>query len=111
VALAPGMQIVLAAYAYRRREIPTTQQGFLRSKGGVRIGDDVWIGANPAPLDGAEIGKGAIIAAGSVMGELFRLRRSEAAFRLVARERGVVFMRRRPAADADADHDGAGAWG
>jgi acetyltransferase-like isoleucine patch superfamily enzyme len=68
VALAPGVQIVPANHAYHRRDIPIAQQGFLPSKGGVRIGDDVWIGANAVLLDGAEIGKGAVIAAGSVVG-------------------------------------------
>jgi acetyltransferase-like isoleucine patch superfamily enzyme len=67
VALAPGVQIVPANHAYHRRDIPIAQQGFLPSKGGVRIGDDVWIGANAVLLDGAEIGKGAVIAAGSVV--------------------------------------------
>ena len=67
VALAPGVQIVPANHAYHRRDIPIAQQGFLPSKGGVRIGDDVWIGANAVLLDGAEIGQGAVIAAGSVV--------------------------------------------
>jgi acetyltransferase-like isoleucine patch superfamily enzyme len=33
----------------------------------IRIGNDVWIGANAVVLDGVEIGTGAIIAAGSVV--------------------------------------------
>ena len=37
------------------------------SKGGINIADDVWIGANCTLLDGANIGKGAIVAAGSVV--------------------------------------------
>lgn len=46
-------------------------QGFLPSKGGIVIGDDVWLGANVVVLDGAMIGKGCIVAAGSVVrGEL-----------------------------------------
>src|SRR5882724_10681210 len=68
VALAPGVQIVPANHAYHRREVPIAQQGFLPSTGGVRICDDVWVGANAVLLDGAEIGKGAVIAAGSVVG-------------------------------------------
>jgi acetyltransferase-like isoleucine patch superfamily enzyme len=67
VALAPGVQIVPANHAYHRRDIPIAQQGFLPSKGGVKIGDDVWIGANAVLLDGAVIGKGAVIAAGAVV--------------------------------------------
>ncbi len=42
-------------------------QGFQPSRGGIVIGDDVWLGANVVLLDGARIGQGAIIAAGSVV--------------------------------------------
>ena len=46
-------------------------QGFLPSKGGIVIGDDVWLGANVVVLDGAMIGEGCVVAAGSVVrGEL-----------------------------------------
>ena len=34
---------------------------------GITIGDDVWIGANAVVLDGVKIGKGAVVAAGSVV--------------------------------------------
>ena len=34
---------------------------------GIEISDDVWIGANAVVLDGAQIGRGAIIAAGAVV--------------------------------------------
>jgi virginiamycin A acetyltransferase len=67
VALAPGVQVVPANHAYARRDIPIAKQGFLPSKGGVVIGDDVWIGANAVLLDGAVIGQGAIVAAGAVV--------------------------------------------
>lgn len=43
-------------------------QGFQPSRGGIVIGDDVWLGANVVVLDGAQIGEGAVIAAGSVVG-------------------------------------------
>ncbi|UTP39127.1 acyltransferase [Phenylobacterium sp. LH3H17] len=46
-------------------------QGFQPSRGGIVIGDDVWLGANTVVLDGAVIGRGCVIAAGSVVrGEL-----------------------------------------
>jgi virginiamycin A acetyltransferase len=46
-------------------------QGFQPSRGGIVIGDDVWLGANVVVLDGAVIGQGCVIAAGSVVrGEL-----------------------------------------
>jgi acetyltransferase-like isoleucine patch superfamily enzyme len=37
------------------------------SKRGIRIGDNVWIGAGVRILDGADIGEGCVVAAGSVV--------------------------------------------
>lgn len=37
------------------------------SKGGIRIGEDVWIGASATVVDGVTIGKGAVIGAGSLV--------------------------------------------
>ena len=42
-------------------------QGFQPSRGGIVIGDDVWLGANVVVLDGAVIGEGCIVAAGAVV--------------------------------------------
>ena len=42
-------------------------QGFMASRGGIIIEDDVWLGANCVVLDGAHIGRGAVIGAGSVV--------------------------------------------
>jgi len=67
VLVAPGCMIVPTNHAYGRRDIEIRHQGFLPSKGGVVIEDDVWIGANSVILDGAHIGRGAIVAAGSVV--------------------------------------------
>lgn len=39
------------------------------SKGSVRVGNDVWIGANATILSGVTIGDGAVVAAGSVVAE------------------------------------------
>ena len=39
------------------------------SKGPVRVGNDVWIGANATILSGVTIGDGAVVAAGSVVTE------------------------------------------
>jgi acetyltransferase-like isoleucine patch superfamily enzyme len=44
---------------------PIHQQGV--SSAGIVIGDDVWIGANAVVLDGVEICRGAIVAAGAVV--------------------------------------------
>lgn len=53
------------AFADRSRRI--RDQGFLPSKGGIVIEDDVWLGANVVVLDGAVIGKGSVVAASSVV--------------------------------------------
>lgn len=67
VLLAPGVMLMPTNHAFPRRDIPIRHQGFLPSKGGIVIEDDVWLGANAVVLDGVHIGRGAIIAAGSVV--------------------------------------------
>lgn len=67
VLLAPGVMLMPTNHAYPRRDIPIRHQGFRPSKGGITIEDDVWLGANSVVLDGVHIGRGAIIAAGSVL--------------------------------------------
>lgn len=58
-------------HQYMDRQIPIHQQGFPESRGGIRIEDDVWIGANCVILDGAWLKKGSVVGAGSVVrGEL-----------------------------------------
>lgn len=42
-------------------------KNFSKSKGNIIIGNDVWIGGNSLILSGAEIGTGAVIAAGSLV--------------------------------------------
>ena len=39
----------------------------LQTKGGIMVGDDVWVGAGVIVLDGVKIGRGAVIGAGSVV--------------------------------------------
>lgn len=67
VLLAPGTIIAPANHALTRRDLPIRLQGFMPSRGGVVVEDDVWIGANSVLLDGAHIERGAVIAAGSVV--------------------------------------------
>ena len=44
------------------------EQG-LYTKGGIKIGDDAWIGVGTVILDGVRIGKGAVVGAGSVINQ------------------------------------------
>ncbi len=58
-------------HAFWDRDRPIRLQGFLPSRGGIVIEDDVWIGANCVLLDGAIVRRGCVVAAGSIVrGEL-----------------------------------------
>jgi len=67
VLIAPATVIAPSNHSIDRRDLFIDQQGFSRSKGGVVIEDDVWIGANCVLLDGTYIERGAVLAAGSVL--------------------------------------------
>lgn len=71
VAIAANCTLAPTNHAYRDRTRRIRDQGFLPSKGGIVIEDDVWLGSNVVVLDGAIIRQGCVIAAGSVVrGEL-----------------------------------------
>jgi acetyltransferase-like isoleucine patch superfamily enzyme len=67
VAIAANCTFAPTNHAFADRGRLIKDQGFQPSRGGIRIEDDVWIGANVVVLDGAVIRKGAVIAAGSVV--------------------------------------------
>ena len=67
VAVAANCTFAPTNHEYRKRDLPISEQGFRPSKGGIIVGDDVWIGANCIILDGATIGDGCVVAAGSVV--------------------------------------------
>lgn len=67
VAIAANCTLAPTNHAYSAVDLPIREQGFQPSKGGIKIGDDVWIGANCVILDGAVVGTGCVIGAGSVV--------------------------------------------
>lgn len=71
VAVAANCTFAPTNHEYKNKNIPIRNQGFKPSKGGIKIGNDVWIGANCVILDGADIGNGCVIGANSlVLGKL-----------------------------------------
>lgn len=67
VLIAANCTLAPTNHAFEDRTRRIRDQGFLPSKGGIMIGDDVWLGANVVVLDGAVIGQGCVVAAGSVV--------------------------------------------
>ena len=54
-------------HQFRDPSRPIRSQGFAPSRGGIVVGDDVWIGAGTVLLDGAEVGRGCVIGAASLV--------------------------------------------
>ena len=57
--------IISANHCYERRDIPIAEQGFVGAP--IVIEDDAWLGTHVVVLPGVSIGKGAIVAACSVV--------------------------------------------
>lgn len=71
VAIAANCTLAATNHEYRDPDRLIAEQGFMPSRGGIVIEDDVWIGANVVLLDGAVVRRGSVVAAGSVVrGEL-----------------------------------------
>lgn len=71
VAIAANCTFAPVNHAYAERARLIREQGFLPSKGGIVIEDDVWIGANCVLLDGALLRRGCVVGAGAIVrGEL-----------------------------------------
>lgn len=67
VLIAANCTLAPTNHEYRDPDRPIREQGFMESRGGIVVEDDVWIGANCVLLDGASLGKGCIVGAGSVV--------------------------------------------
>jgi acetyltransferase-like isoleucine patch superfamily enzyme len=67
VAVAANCTFASTNHEYRSRAKLIREQGFMPSRGGIVVEDDVWIGANVVLLDGAIVRRGAVVAAGSVV--------------------------------------------
>lgn len=65
VLIAGHCMIIPNNHNFSNRAVPIAKQG--NTSKGIVIGDDVWIGHGCSILDGVTIGKGSIIAAGSVI--------------------------------------------
>jgi acetyltransferase-like isoleucine patch superfamily enzyme len=63
--IGPQVTIIPVNYGYKERNIPLRQQP--PTMKGIKIGDDVWIGAGVTILDGCTIGDGCIVGAGAVL--------------------------------------------
>ena len=67
VLIAANCTLAPTNHAIADRERRIRDQGFMESRGGIIIEDDVWLGAGVVVLDGAHIGKGCVVAAGAVV--------------------------------------------
>ena len=67
VLVAANCTLASTNHAFGDRDRVIREQGFMPSRGGIVVEDDVWIGANSVLLDGAHVGRGAVISAGSVV--------------------------------------------
>lgn len=67
VSIAANCVLAPTNHEYAIASVPHQQQGFRPSKGGIHVEDDVWIGAGTVILDGARLGKGAVVGALSLV--------------------------------------------
>jgi acetyltransferase-like isoleucine patch superfamily enzyme len=66
VLLASNCYIGGGRYNFDRKEVPISEQG-VYSIGKIRIGDGAWLGAGAVVIDGVNIGRNTVVAAGAVV--------------------------------------------
>lgn len=64
--IGPNTCIMAGNHSYEKIDVPIRKQG-INCKKGVKIGNNVWIGAGCCILDGADIGSGVIVSPNSVV--------------------------------------------
>ena len=67
VSIAANCVLAPTNHNFESRTTKIRSQGFKNSKGGIWIGDDVWLGSLTAVLDGARIGDGCVVGASSLV--------------------------------------------
>ena len=67
VLVAANCTFAATNHAFDDPDRPIREQGFQPSRGGIVIGDDVWIGANTVLVDGAAVRCGSVIGAASLV--------------------------------------------
>jgi len=67
VQIAANCTLAPVNHAFQSKDRLIREQGFLPSRGGLVIEDDVWIGANCVLLDGAIVRRGAVVGALSLV--------------------------------------------
>jgi virginiamycin A acetyltransferase len=67
VLIAANCVLAPVNHEFHARDRTIMEQRFAASKGGIVIEDDVWLGAGTVVLDGAHIGRGCVVGAGSVV--------------------------------------------
>lgn len=67
VAIAANCVLAPVNHQCKKRNQPIREQGFMPSKGGIVIEDDVWIGAGVVLLDGSVLRRGCVVGALSLV--------------------------------------------
>ena len=67
VSIAANCVLAPTNHNFEDAKVIIQRQGFKKSKGGIRIGNDVWIGSLTSVLDGSTLGNGCVVGASSLV--------------------------------------------